>query len=334
MESAGILADRPRAGLALRAEMLAAAGEDALAEALAADRLAVAEPAGLKEEGMPGIDFECGRGKRRPIGRWGTGNLFDLFVHKTAGNSPFDSPVATRDSGLVKMGPRVIGGLLLVVGAVLGWWQFAKSGHPAGGVPPDAGHGSAVVGTAKFPEDARAKLPRHKTSGRATGPDSVARYFRADEAGRRAIIEGWADRAGKGTSPDDAVERLADLHAKESDPALREEILDSLVWIASGTAFDSILGILRDATDDEQRDAAATALGSVIPDLADAGDWERVARGLEADLPTALRVATVETLMTEGNAAAIPRLQELLGDPDPEIREAAERAVEALTEPP
>lgn len=235
---------------------------------------------------------------------------------------------------MVKIGPRVIGGLLLVVGAVSGWWQFAKREDRAGGVPPDAGHGSAAAGTGEVPEDARAKCPRHKTSGRAAGPDYVARYFRADEAGRRAILEEWADRAGKGTSPDDAVERLADLHARESDPALREEILDSLAWIASGPAFDSILGILRNATDDAQRDAAAGALELVISDLADAGDWERVARGLEADLPTALRVATVETLMAEGDAAAIPRLQKLLGDPDPEVREAAGHAVEALAEPP
>lgn len=228
----------------------------------------------------------------------------------------------------MKIGPRVIGGLLLVVSAVLACWQFAISGHP-----PNAGHGSAVTGTAKAPEDVRANRLRHKTSGRAAGPDSVAGYFRADEAGRRAMIEEWGDRAGKGSSPDDAVERLAVLHAKESDPALREEILDALVWIASGTAFDSILGMLRDATDDEQRDAAAAALELVISDLANAGDWERVARGLEADLPTALRVTTVEILMMEGDAAAIPRLQELLGDPDAEVREAAELAVEALADP-
>lgn len=234
----------------------------------------------------------------------------------------------------MKIGPRVIGGLLLIVGAVAGWWRFAKSYEPASGDPPDVGHGGAVPVTATLPEEARANRPRRQTSGRAAGPDSVARYFRADEAGRRAIIGEWADRAGKGTSPDDAVERLADLHAKESDPALKEEILDALVWIASGTAFDSILGILRDTTDDDQRGAAANALGSVISDLAGAGDWERVARGLEADLPAALRVATVETLMTEGDATAIPRLQGLFGDPNPEVREAAERAVEALAEPP
>ena len=119
----------------------------------------------------------------------------------------------------MKIGPRVIGGLLLVAGAVSGGWRFAKNQHPAGGVPPDAGHGSAEAGTAKLPEDAGAKRPRHQTSGRAAGPDSVARYYRADEAGRRAILGEWADRAGKGTSPDDVVERLADLHAKESDPA-------------------------------------------------------------------------------------------------------------------
>ena len=71
----------------------------------------------------------------------------------------------------------------------------------------------------------------------------------------------------------------------------------------------------------------------MISDLANAGDWERVARGLEADLPTALRVTTVETLMMEGDAAAIPRLQKLLGDPDAEVREAAVLAVEALAEP-
>ena len=145
------------------------------------------------------------------------------------------------------------------------------------------------------------------------------------------MIEELGDRSGKGTSPDDAVERLAVLHAKEADPALKEEILDALAWIASGTAFDSILGILRDAADDEQR--AAAALELVISDLANAGDWERVARGLEADLPTALRVTTVETLMMEGDAAAIPRLQKLLGDPDAEVREAAVLAVEALAEP-
>ena len=233
----------------------------------------------------------------------------------------------------MKIGPRVIGGLLLVVSAVLGGWQFAKSGHPTKGVPPDAGHGSAVTGTAKVPEDVRENRPRQKTPGRAAGLDSVARYFRADEAGRRAMIEELGDRSGKGTSPDDAVERLAVLHAKEADPALREEILDALAWIASGTAFDSILGILRDAADDEQRAAAATALELVISDLANAGDWERVARGLEADLPTALRVTTVETLMMEGAAAAVPRLQKLLGDPDAEVREAAVHAVEALAEP-
>jgi HEAT repeat protein len=67
--------------------------------------------------------------------------------------------------------------------------------------------------------------------------------------------------------------------------------------------------------------------------LANAGDWERVARGLEADLPTALRVTTVETLMMEGDAAAVARLPKLLGDPDAEVREAAVLAVEALAEP-
>jgi HEAT repeat protein len=145
------------------------------------------------------------------------------------------------------------------------------------------------------------------------------------------MIEELGDRAGKGTSPDDAVERLAVLHAKEADPALREEILDALAWIASGAAFDSILGMLRDATDDEQR--AAAGLELVISDLANAGDWERVARGLEADLPTALRVTTVETLMMEGDAAAVARLPKLLGEPDAEVREAAVLAVEALAEP-
>ena len=114
----------------------------------------------------------------------------------------------------MKTGARVIGELLLVVSAVLGWWQFAKSEHP-----PNAGHGSAVTGMAKVPKDVRANRPQQKTSGRAAGLDSVARYFRADEAGRRAIIEELGDREGKGSSPDDAVERLAVLHAKESDPA-------------------------------------------------------------------------------------------------------------------
>lgn len=234
----------------------------------------------------------------------------------------------------MKIGPRVIGALLLVIGAVAGWWRFTKGDHPAEVVPPDTAHRSAAAGTARTDDDARAKHPRHKTSGRAAGPDSVARYFRADDAGRRAILGEWADRAGRGTSPEDAVERLADLYARESDPALKEEILDALVWIASGPAFDSILGILRDATDDDQRHAAATALGSVISELADAGDWDRVARGLEAGLPADLRVATVETLMTEGDATAIPRLRTLLGDPDPEVREAAERAIEVLADAP
>ena len=233
----------------------------------------------------------------------------------------------------MKFGPRRIGGLLLVVGAVLGWWRFVRSEHAAGVTPTGAEQESAATRTAEIPEDARTKRPRHQTSGRAAGPYSVARYFRADETGRRAIIEEWADRAGKGTSPDDVVERLADLHAKESDPALREEILDALVWIASGPAFDAIFGMLRDAPDDDQRDAAATALESVLSDRADADDWERVTRGLEADLPTALRVAAVDTLMTEGHVAAIPRLRELLGDSDPEVREAAGQAVEALADP-
>lgn len=234
----------------------------------------------------------------------------------------------------MKFGLRRIGGLLLVVGAVLGWWRFVRSEHAAGVTPPGAKQESAATGTAKIPEeDARTKRPRHQTSGRAAGPDSVARYFRADETGRRAIIEEWADRAGKGTSPDDVVERLADLHAKESDPALREEILDALVWIASGPAFDAILGMLRDAPDDDQRDSAATALESVLSDRADADDWERVTRGLEADLPTALRVAAVDTLMTEGHVAAIPRLRDLLGDSNPEVREAAGDAVEVLADP-
>ena len=221
----------------------------------------------------------------------------------------------------------------MVVGAVLGWWRFARSEHAAGVTPPGAEQESAARGTEKIPEDSRTKRPRHQTSGRAAGPDSVARYFRSDETGRRAIIEEWADRAGKGTSPDDVVERLADLHAKESDPALREEILDALVWIASGPAFDAILGMLRAAPDDDQRDSAATALESVLSDLAEADDWERVTRGLEADLPTALRVAAVDTLMTEGHVAAIPRLRELLGDSDPEVREAAGDAVEVLADP-
>lgn len=252
-------------------------------------------------------------------------------------DSPFDSPAAAPDSGAVKAGPRVIGALLLVVGAGSGWWRFAKSMPAAEGAPAGGALGVESTASATWnpAEEANPdRRPLAKSSSRPAGPDSLARYFRADESARRTIIEEWADRAGEGGSPDEVAARLEDLHGKESDPALKEEILDALVWIASGPAFDSILRILRGAAGEDQRTAAATALASVISDRADAGDWERVARGMEADLPRFVRIAAVEAFMTEGDATAIPRLEELSGDPDPELREAAARAIEALAEPP
>jgi hypothetical protein len=93
----------------------------------------------------------------------------------------------------------------------------------AGLVPEgrNVGRGSAVAGTAKFPENARAKRPRHKTSGLVTGPDSVARYFREDETGRRTIIEEWGDRVGKPTSPANAVMKThlpQKKHSRKSTP--------------------------------------------------------------------------------------------------------------------
>ena len=59
VQAAGVLTDGSRAGLALRPEVFAAAAEDALDEALAADRHAIAEPADLATQQLRAAQFSA-----------------------------------------------------------------------------------------------------------------------------------------------------------------------------------------------------------------------------------------------------------------------------------
>jgi hypothetical protein len=167
------------------------------------------------------------------------------------------------------------------------------------------------------------------------GSEPARRYLRSDDEERLKIIHEWAYPPDGEGFPDGIAELLSELHAKETDEPLRQELLDALVWVASGASFDAILEISKAATDEEQREAATSALEQVIEALASDGEsmaWDRVFRSMEADLPKAVRVTAIEAVKNDGNASMIPRLEVIARDADPEIREVAQEAVDWLRE--
>jgi HEAT repeat protein len=239
------------------------------------------------------------------------------------------------ESDPVKIAMRAAAGGLLVAAAILGWREFS-SGPVATADSADADRAAAPGHPAARtrPTVDQASRRNRPTSGRLAGPDSVVRYFRSDDEQRHRILEEWTERAE--TAPEDLVARLAELHPKETNPELKEAIVDALAWVGSGESFDALLGLHQGESDPDQREIVAMALEGVISDLAADGetvDWERIARGWGEGLPKDVRLSAIQAVMEGGDRAMIPRLQALAKDGDAEVREAAGQAIEWLEDP-
>ena len=96
---------------------------------------------------------------------------------------------------------------------------------------------------------------------------------------------------------EEALAALGALFSMERDSVLQEDILEAMSEITSSNTV-----------------------------------WA-VAKGLDAALPTSVRLAAIEALEDVDDAAVIPRLQGLLTDPNPEIQKSAAHAIDWLQTP-
>ena len=127
---------------------------------------------------------------------------------------------------------------------------------------------------------------------------ALAQYPVADEETRTNIVEHLADLEEKGVDKADLAKALAAMFAMEKSATVKVSILDEL----DGLAPPSLL--------------------------------EQVMPALLPDQPLEVRDEAVAILKDLGNKRAIPALQTLLSDPDEDLREEAQDAINSLNNLP
>ena len=160
-----------------------------------------------------------------------------------------------------------------------------------------------------------------------------ARTGQKDE--RSELISDVAAMAGQTAKPEEVAATLGKMFKMETDPALKNEILDELGSVDTPAGLAPLLSALNAGQPSEVQQAAADAAESLLRDLAfseDPGVLQQVAPALNAQYPSSVRLAAISTLEDLENKAAIPLLQPLVNDQDPEVSKAAADAIEWLKE--
>jgi HEAT repeat protein len=123
---------------------------------------------------------------------------------------------------------------------------------------------------------------------------ALAQYPVADEETRTNIVEHLAELVDKGVDEADVAKALGSMFAMEKSAAVKVSILDELDGLAPPSLF------------------------------------EQVMPALLANQPLEVRDEAIGILKDLGDKRAIPALQTLLADPDDDIREEAEDAINHL----
>ncbi len=118
------------------------------------------------------------------------------------------------------------------------------------------------------------------------------------EEDRSGPIYRIAEQAALGVPAHEVVAALADVFSREKSATLKSEIIGHLTKIKDPSTLDGI------------------------------------ARGLAPVQPLEVRLTAVRTFQFLADRRALPSLRGALSDPDPQVREAAQDAIQTLTENP
>jgi len=206
-------------------------------------------------------------------------------------------------------------------------------------VPPAPG--PAVRPTPPPPPLPQTKLtpppetPTTAPAAKQSGTELLQKYqtLWSDADGRESLIQDLT-AGDNGLSKTEVARTLGQMLKIETDANVKVSLLEELGSVEDVSALDTILAALDANQPAEVREAAADAADSLFSDLAFAGDksvLNHLTRALDPRYPTAVRESAISAMEDLDDPKAIPHLQKLLNDRDPQIKEAAQTAIDWLT---
>ncbi len=160
-------------------------------------------------------------------------------------------------------------------------------------------------------------------------------YIALDEPQRLAAVSAIGNNAADPAVAPAAAKKLAELFRVEPTTTVKTAIIDELGFMRHGAALDPVLDVFESSESDEVRLAAMDAAGNLITELMDNEDpraFDIIVRALDARYPFEVRDTAIWALEDLDDRRALPHLQRLLTDPDPDIRQRASDAIDWLRE--
>jgi len=165
--------------------------------------------------------------------------------------------------------------------------------------------------------------------------ENVGRYsIVPSEADRETIVDEISDLKDYVEHKEQVAQALTTLFRMEASPSVRAEIMTQLGDLEHTSAIDPLQLGLDSHQPQEVQDAATEAMVNLLQDLVSAEDpaaFDQMVRALQPSLPKDVREAAIDGLEDLDDKRALPILQQLSNDSDPEIREAAADAIKWLT---
>lgn len=152
---------------------------------------------------------------------------------------------------------------------------------------------------------------------------------------RTDLIQDVANAAGTTAPADQVAEALGKMFQMETDQNLKIELLDELGLLEHPSALVPILGAINPGQAAEVQESAIEAADTLLSDLAfteDPAMFEPILKATDARYPVAVRVSAISALEDLEDQRAIPVLKGFLNDHNPEVREAAQDAIDWLEE--
>lgn len=174
---------------------------------------------------------------------------------------------------------------------------------------------------------------RARTEGLA---DLVQQYQslggRSEE--RAQVIADVAAKAGNKNAPvTQVVDALVNMLRMENDVDLKVQIVSELSLLEHPAALHPLLSYAGPGQPPEVQEAAIDGADTLLTDLAFTEDHamlEPIIKATGSQYPAAVRESAISALEDLDDDRAIPALQNLVKDPDPEISRAAQAALDWL----
>ncbi len=156
-----------------------------------------------------------------------------------------------------------------------------------------------------------------------------------DEQQRLAAVSTVGDKGADKAAAAATAKKLADMLRVESSPQVKTAILDELGNLEQPAALTPVLSTFDTSQPDEVKQSAIDAAESLLSDIASSGNpnaLNSITSALDTRYPTEVRQAAISALEDLEDQRALPYLQKLLTDSDPDVRQQASDAIDWLKE--